>query len=219
MNVIVVGCGRLGAELAYRLFKQGHEVAVVDWQVSAFNILPPDFNGRTIEGDALTQDTLHRAGIEHAEGLAAATGSDALNAAVAHIAREIYGIKRVVVRNYEPPTRKLLETFGFQVVSAASWGAQRMEELLYHSYIRTVFSSGNGEVEIYEIVVPERWHNTTASDMLDCQQCRLVSLARAGKALLPDDSTLLETGDVILVSATLAGIQELRDRLSAEQEG
>ena len=67
MKVIVVGCGRFGSELAYRLYKSGHEVAIVDAIPEAFNILPVDFRGRLIEGDALNQDVLHRAGIEHAK--------------------------------------------------------------------------------------------------------------------------------------------------------
>jgi branched-chain amino acid aminotransferase len=71
MKVIVVGCGRFGSELAYRLYKSGHEVAIVDAIPEAFNILPVDFRGRLIEGDALNQDVLHRAGIEHADALAA----------------------------------------------------------------------------------------------------------------------------------------------------
>ena len=76
MQVIVVGCGRLGAELAHRLFKRGHDVTVIDQVVAAFDNLNPLFRGRTVEGEVLNQDVLHRAGIEHAEALAAVTNSD-----------------------------------------------------------------------------------------------------------------------------------------------
>ncbi|RIK53619.1 MAG: portal protein, partial [Chloroflexi bacterium] len=61
MNFIVIGCGRFGAELAYRLFTNGHQVAVVDSDPKAFNRLHPDFRGRTVEGDSLSADTLSRA--------------------------------------------------------------------------------------------------------------------------------------------------------------
>ena len=86
MNFIVVGCGRVGAELAYHLFASGHQVVVVDSRKEAFNRLHPDFRGRTLEGEGLAESVLERAGIREADGLAAVTNSDTLNAVVAHTA-------------------------------------------------------------------------------------------------------------------------------------
>src|SRR5512135_3007256 len=102
MNFIIVGCGRVGAELSNRLFKAGHQLAVVDSNREAFNRLPPEFRGRTLEGEGLAESVLERAGIKEADGLAAVTNSDMLNAAVAHTAREIFGVPIVIVRNYDP---------------------------------------------------------------------------------------------------------------------
>jgi trk system potassium uptake protein TrkA len=82
MNLIVVGCGRVGAELSYRLFKGGHQVVVVDSSRDSFNRLHPDFRGRTLEGEGLAENVLERAGIKE-PGLAAVTNSDTLNAVVA----------------------------------------------------------------------------------------------------------------------------------------
>src|SRR5512142_1445210 len=138
MRVIVVGCGRIGSELAYRLYRKGHEVAVIDSVGAAFNNLHPDFRGRTVEGEALGQDVLHRAGIEHADGLAAVTSIDSLNAVVAHVARTVYDVPHVVVRNFDPDWRPLHESFGLQIISSTSWGAQRIEELLYHEEMRLI---------------------------------------------------------------------------------
>jgi trk system potassium uptake protein TrkA len=218
MNIIVIGCGRVGAELAYRLFRKGHKVSVIDQNASSFNNLPADFLGRTIDGEALTQNVLHRAGIETADGLAAVTSSDTTNAVVAHIARIVYNIPIVVIRNYDPAYRMMHEAFGLQLISSSSWGAQRIEEMLYHGEIRTVFSAGNGEVEIYEFLIPKQWHNHRLSELIPSEECVPVSLTRAGKALIPDrDSRLLE-GDIILVSSTFDGIQNMRMRLRKAQE-
>src|SRR5512136_1785366 len=101
MNLLVVGCGRVGAELSYRLFKSGHQVVVVDSNREAFNRLPPEFRGRTLEGEGLAENVLERAGIRDADGVAAVTNSDTLNAIVAHTARAIFGVRTVVVRNYD----------------------------------------------------------------------------------------------------------------------
>ena len=215
MNIVVVGCGRVGAELAYRLFQKGHQVAVIDQVASAFDNLPEDFRGRTIEGEVLAQDVLRRAGIEQAEGLAAVTNSDSLNAVVAHLARTVYNVPQVVVRNYHPRWRPLHEAFGLQVVSSTSWGAQRIEELLYHADARSVFSAGNGEVEIYEFVVPEAWRGHGLEELLPAGQCLAVALTRAGRAMLPSQGVRLEGGDILHLSATLAGIEALRHRVSS----
>ena len=75
---------------------------------------------------------LHRAGIEQADGLAAVTSSDSVNAVVGHVARTVYRVPNVVTRNYDPRWRPLHEAFGLQMVSSATWGAQRLEELLEH---------------------------------------------------------------------------------------
>jgi trk system potassium uptake protein TrkA len=219
MNYIVVGCGRVGAELAYRLFQRGHQVTVVDRLAAAFDNLPPDFRGRTVEGEVLHRDVLQRAGIERAHGLAAVTNSDSLNAVVAHTARSEYHIENVVARNYDPSWRPVHETFGLQVVSSASWGAQRIEELLYGSAIRTVFSAGNGEVEMYEFAVPEAWQGRSLQELLPERECVAVALTRAGRAMLPTGETRLEAGDVIHVSATLEGIEALRAWFKRPKEG
>jgi trk system potassium uptake protein len=215
MNMIVIGCGRVGSELAYRLYQKGHRVTVIDKEAGAFANLPPDFRGRTLEGEPLQQDLLRRAGIEQAGGIAMVTSSDSVNAVVAHVARTVYGIPNIVVRNYEPQWRSMFEAFNIQVVSSSSWGAQRLEELLYHVEMRPVFSAGNGEVEIYEFTVPEAWAGQPIYKLLPHHDCVLAGLTRAGTALLPDMNFQFVEGDVILVSATLNGIEELRNRIAS----
>ena len=213
MNVIVVGCGRFGAELASRLHRQGHQVAVIDQVAAAFDNLHAEFRGRIIEGDVLAQDLLRRAGVEQADGLAAVTSSDTLNAVVGHIARTVYHVPNVVVRNYGPRWRALHEAFGLQVISSTSWGAQRIEEMLYQADFRTVFSAGNGEVEVYEIRVPASWRGRRVAELMPGGQCTVVALTRAGRAMLPDCDATLEADDIVHLSATLEGIQKVHSWL------
>ncbi len=220
MNFIVVGCGRVGAELAYRLFKAGHQIAVVDSNRDSFNRLHPEFRGRTLEGEGLAESVLERAGIKEAHGLAAVTNSDTLNAVVAHTARAIYDVPIVVARNYDPELRPLIEAFGLQTVSSTYWGAQRVEELLTNPMQKTVYSAGNGEVEVYELIVPEAWNGRPLGDLLDSPaQVYPVALTRAGRSFLPDGSILLQEGDVLHVSSTFEGIGVVTARLSSAEGG
>ena len=220
MFIIVVGCGRVGSELAYGLYKSGHQVAVIDHVGGSFSHLPPDYRGRTIEGEVLSEHVLQEAGVAGAEGLAAVTNSDAVNAVVGHVARSVYGVPRVVVRNYDPRWLELHTTFGLQVVSSTAWGAQRISELLSNPSGRSVFSAGNGEVEVYELGIPEGWGGRLLEDLVGGSggECIAVSLTRAGQAQLPRPATRLEAGDVLHVSATLAGMQDLRARVDSRRE-
>ena len=219
MFFIVVGCGRVGAQLAYRLYRRDHQVAVIDQVGTSFQNLNPDYRGRTVEGEVLSEDVLRRTGIEQADGLAAVTNSDPVNAVVAHVARTIYHVANVVVRNYDPRWRPLHEAFRLQSVGSTAWGAERIEELLYSPQGRTVFSAGNGEVEVYELLVPERWRGRDLGELLSGAECVAVAHTRAGQAALPTPGLRLEAGDVIHVSATQAGVEALRQRLLAGQEG
>ncbi len=219
MKIIVVGCGRIGAELAYSLFKRGHQISVVDDNVSSFNNLPSDFEGKHQEGDAMNQDVLLRAGIQHCDALAAVTNNDTLNAVVSHIAKTEFNVPNIVARNYDPHLRPLFEAFNIQIISSTSWGAQRIEELLIDVEGRTVFSAGNGEVEIYEIKIPGAWNGHKVKDLVTCSDCKWLAITRAGSAFLPEENSVLQEGDILTVAATFNGIKETRDNLRERQEG
>jgi trk system potassium uptake protein len=218
MKSLVVGCGRLGAELAFRLYQRGHEVSVVDVDEKAFAKLPAEFQGRFSEGSGLNRDVLHRAGIEGCDSVAVVTNSDTLNAVVGHLAKETFHVPNVVVRNYDPRYRGIQEAFDLQVISSLSWGAQRIEEMMYYSDVRAVFSAGNGEVEIYELTIPDTCAGVTIEDLVATEMCMPVAITRAGVAIFPSMKSVLQTGDVLHVSATLDGVDNLRSRICAPRK-
>ena len=219
MNLLVIGCGRIGSDLAYRLFKQGHKVSVIDQTEKAFSNLPDDFRGRTLEGEALNQNLLHRAGIEKIDGVAVVTGSDTLNAVVGHIAKTIFNVPNVIVRNYDPHFRPIFEAFNLQTVSSSTWGAQRIEELLYGQEVRTVFSAGNGEVELYEFMIPAVWEGKSLNELLPEQGCCATAITRHGHALLPDMKMLIHKDDILLVSASIEGAEIVKEKPGAIRSG
>jgi trk system potassium uptake protein TrkA len=213
MKILVIGCGRLGAELAYRLFKQAHHVTVVDQTSAAFANLPADFRGRLLEGEVLSEDVLRRARMDEAEAVAVVTSSDAVNAVVGHVAREVFGVRHIAVRSFDPRRRDLLETFELPMVASTSWGAWRFEEMLVAPETRAVLSAGNGEVAVYELVVPESWSGRNLADFVSEAEVRPVALTRGGSAVLATPETLLETGDVLHFGATMAGANAIEARL------
>jgi trk system potassium uptake protein TrkA len=84
---------------------------------------------------------------------------------------------------------------------------------------KAVYSAGNGEVEIYEIIIPESWTGHTLGELLDAlKQCYPVALSRAGRASLPELGTKLQKGDLLNISSTFEGIGALTQRLSRKAE-
>lgn len=215
MKVIVVGCGRVGAELALSL-QVGHEVTVIDTDRRSFDRLGLHYAGRTVQGEALDRNVLLRAGIETADALAAVTASDNVNVIVATVARKIYNIHRVVTRVYNPRRRPIYDKLNVQTVSSSSWGAHRIEQLLIQPGFQNVGSAGNGEVQICELSIPSEWSGRKISELIPSGSALPVSLARAGHGLLPAVDMILQAEDVLQVSATDDGIRSLRARIHAD---
>lgn len=218
MYAIIVGCGRVGSELAMLLSQRGHEVTVIDHVGSSFSHLDPAWRGRTIEAEATAEGVLKRAGIEQADALASVTNSDAVNAVVAHVARTVYRVPSVVSRNYDPRWRPLHEAMELHMVSSTAWGAQRVEELLENRRMRPVFSAGNGEVELYELTLPSAWDGKPLAELIKGVSCTVVSLTRGGRASQPDAKAKLHGGDLLHVGATLESASELRGRVYGGEE-
>lgn len=218
MNIIIVGCGRVGVELALAIH-QSHTVSIVDRNSRSFDRLGLHFSGRTIQGHGMDRTALERAGIENADALAAVTSSDNVNAIVARVAREIYHVNRVVARLYNPRRARVYEKLNLQTISSSSWGAHRIEQLLIHPGMQSISSAGNGEVQVYELTVPSEWNGRKLSELIPIEHAIPVALARHGKGILPRGEIVLEAQDILQVSSTSDGVRILRERVHENGNG
>ncbi len=117
MNIVIIGCGRVGAFLAGLLDGDGHAVTVVDVERSSFDHLPQSFKGNTLLGSGTDLDTLRQAGVESAEALFALTQGDNRNLMAAQIAKEIFGVRRVIAKVNDPIRARLYRTQGLTTIS------------------------------------------------------------------------------------------------------
>jgi trk system potassium uptake protein len=218
MKVIIVGCGRVGSNLAFQLSQQGHQLTVIDMKSSSFDNLPTDFRGRTVEGDVLVHNVLHRAEIETADALVAVTSSDALNVLIAHLAKTEYGVARVLARNHNSRLLALQNAFNVPIMGAVVLGTQYIEELLSDEPLRILFRDSNTNFSIYQIKVLEEWHRRTLVEVLAEDWHKALTLIRADQRLPISESQTLETGDLIYLSASQEEIEILRKRLIADKQ-
>lgn len=132
-NTIIVGCGRLGANLANILSDSGEGVLVIDCNKDAFRKLSPSYGGITIIGDATELQVLHEAGIEEAKAVISVTNYDNTNILVAQIAKELFHTPHVIARLYEPERACVYREFGIDTICPAVLSAKEVEKLLHMS--------------------------------------------------------------------------------------
>ncbi len=212
MRVIIMGCGRVGEQLAQLMSEEGHDVAVIDYDAAALARLGPNFKGRRVRGVGFDRDVLLRAGIEEADGFAAMSSSDNVNVVAARIARTLFHVPRVVAPLFEPERAEVYKRLGLVTISSTTWGAERTRELLTHAELDAVRSFGTGEVQLLEIGVPEGLVGHAVRDLSVPGEVIVIALTRDGKALLPTLGTTFRAGDVIhlaVASDAMARVERL----------
>ena len=130
MNVVIMGCGRVGAQLAALLDAEGHLVTTLDTDAYSFRRLPPDFNGTALLGNGIDEEALKRAGIEEADAFVAVTQGDNRNVMAAQIAKHIFNVPRVICRIYDPLRQELYSSLGLEAFSPTTIFAQLLKEKL-----------------------------------------------------------------------------------------
>ncbi|MBI2764356.1 MAG: TrkA family potassium uptake protein [Chloroflexi bacterium] len=130
MNVLIMGCGRLGARVATLLDQQGHQLTVMDTNPASFRRLPESFGGTRFIGNGMDGPALERAGIREVDAFLAVTQGDNRNYFASQMAREVYGVKRVLCRIYDPVREEIFRELGLETFSPTSLGAGIMVDML-----------------------------------------------------------------------------------------
>lgn len=116
MRIVIMGCGRVGSLLAGQLFREGHEVSIIDVSQKSFQRLPDDFRGLEVIGTGIDEDVLRAAGIEGADAFVAVTEGDNRNIMAAQVAREIFGVPEVVARIYDAGREAIYRELGLDTI-------------------------------------------------------------------------------------------------------
>ena len=128
MNIVIMGCGRVGAQLAGMLDEDGHKVTVMDSDTYSFRRLPPSFKGTPLVGDGTDEDYLKKAGIEEADAFIAVTQGDNRNVMAAQIAKHMYNVPKVICRIYDPLREEMYQTLGLETISPTMVGAKLLRD-------------------------------------------------------------------------------------------
>ena len=219
MHVVVVGCGRVGSELAVTLESEGHTVAVIDKNRNAFRRLPERFTGRAVLGFGFDRDHLEQAGIREAQALAAVTSGDNSNILTARIARETYEIEHVVARIYDPRRALIYQRLGIPTVATVSWTTDQVHRRLLPDRTVSEWTDATGSVSLIERELPDTWAGRKLLELDEGERFRLVALTRAGQARLVAPSLVGQEGDILHLAVRTDAVEELRARLGDASKG
>ncbi len=199
VHVVIMGCGRVGSTLAQTLEQQGHTVAVVDQDPTAFRRLGSGFAGRRVTGVGFDQDTLREAGIEEAGAFAAVSSGDNSNIIAARVAREMFGVENVAARIYDPRRAEVYQRLGIPTVATVRWTADQMLRRLLPSGAEPLWRDPSGTVQLAEVPTSTKWVGQRIRKLQEDTGVRVAFLTRLGEAVLPTASTVLQEGDLVHV--------------------
>jgi len=218
VHVVVVGCGRVGSGLARLLEGDGHTVAIIDRQEKAFRRLADDFAGTKVVGVGFDRDRLAEAGIERADALASVTNGDNSNILVARIARETFGIDRVVARIYDPRRAVIYQRLGIPTVATVSWTTDQVMRRLLPGDQPHDWLDPSAKVCLVEHALPAAWGGKKLAPLNEPGCYWLTAVTRFGTAEIVTPNLVGQEGDVLFFVADVGRLDALRERLELGPE-
>ena len=219
MNIIIMGCGRVGEQLARLMIDEGHRVTVIDQDPNALARLGTEFKGRRVRGVGFDRDVLVEAGIQEADAFAATSSSDNANIVAARIARNVFGVPRVVTRLYDPRRAEIYKRLGLVTISSTTWGAERIREVLTHSDLDPSLSFGNGEVTLMAIETPAQLVGRVVRNISVPGEVNVAAIVRNGRAFMPIGGSEFQSRDMIYFIVLSAAMDRFKDMVGLGEGG
>ena len=209
MRVIIVGCGRVGSQLASTLSVERHEVVVIDKNPLSFGRLSREFNGRMLTGVGFDREILQKADIEGANAFAATTDSDNANIVAAVTAKETFRVPHVVARIYNAQAAEIYRREGIPTVTPTLWAANTMKTMITNPLLTAIAVLGNGEVQLLTIEASKTMVGRTIKEFAIPGEATIAALVRRGQATIPSLDAKLEPGDFLHITAAASVIPKL----------
>ncbi len=212
-NVIVIGCGRVGSQLANMLSDNGDNVCCIDKSADAFANLGRSFNGTTVQGVGFDEETLEKAGIEDCDTLAAVTQHDNTNLMCAEVASRIFGVEHVIARLYNPARSNAYAQLGIDYVCGTTLVASEIFSKIISGHGSHITTFGDCEVVEFALDLSDHSNplSIKVSDIEREHEVRIMAFERSdgSSSSIPTSDSVLHNGDMILACVKMDYIQQL----------
>lgn len=207
-NIIIIGCGRVGSQLANMLSDNGDNVCCIDRSADAFANLGSSFNGTTVQGVGYDEDVLERAGINECDALAAVTQFDNANLMCAEVASRLYNVPLVVARLYNPDHENAYSQIGVDYVCGTSLVADGIFAKIVSEHGSHVTTFGDCEIIEFSLYLGSGTGERKSIHTKELErdhELKIVAFKRAdgSASSIPDDDSVLYNGDIILACVKL----------------
>ncbi|MBK5289657.1 MAG: TrkA family potassium uptake protein [Acidimicrobiia bacterium] len=218
MHVVVIGCGRVGSELAGALERMEHTVAVIDKKKDAFSRLPKGFGGYRLVGFGFDRDTLEAAGVRDAGAVAAVTSGDNSNIMAARVARETFDVEHVVARIYDPRRAVIYQRLGIPTVATVAWTTEQVLRRLLPTPSVADWTDAAGGVGLVERNLPAVWAGKKLDGLGEPGVFSLAAVTRLGAGQVVRPDLVGQEGDILHLMANLANLDVLESKLAKGPE-
>ncbi|ACL76428.1 potassium channel family protein [Ruminiclostridium cellulolyticum] len=201
MQVVIIGCGKVGAKFAQVLSEEGNEIVIVSNDPKSFKNLPPDFDGVTLTGVPIDQDVLKMAGIENADVLVAVTEDDNINIMVCQMAKELFKVSKVIARIYNPAREHVFHQFGLETICPTDITVNVMRAMLESNADVSTHRIGNTSVLFKHKKVLEGYIGKRI-DQVKLKKSMIFGIIRSGEFILANVAGRLAKGDILVVADT-----------------
>jgi trk system potassium uptake protein TrkA len=219
VHVVIMGCGRVGTDLALSLTAEGHSVAVIDRASKSLERLGPDFPGQKIIGVGFDRDVLLAAGIDRASAFAAVSNGDNSNIIAARVARETFGIDAVVARIYDPGRAEVYARLGIPTVATVRWTADQILRRLIPDRSSEDWRDPTGGVVVAELPYAVEWIGRPFDEFERQTGARIVAVNRAGDAFLPTAASVVQEDDIVHAACPTEELPRVRSVAAAAPVG
>jgi trk system potassium uptake protein TrkA len=211
MHVIIVGCGRVGSELAKLLAGEGHNVVVVDRNPASFERLGGTFNGLTVVGNGFDLNLLKQAGIERADAFCSLTNGDNTNLVSAQVAKRIFNVPKVIARVYDPHRARIYSALGLDIIS----GTILFAAMLRDKIIESRFSSyliETKELGVIEIEVKSDLVGKSVQQMNVPGEFLVTAIRTLEGVFIPYPETILKDKDTLMAVVKVASLKKIKGK-------
>jgi trk system potassium uptake protein TrkA len=205
----------VGSALAHALVDSGHTAAVIDRRADAFQRLGSSFDGQRLVGVGFDRDVLIDAGIERAGSVAAVTNGDNSNILIARVARETFGVERVVARIYDPKRAAVYQRLGIATVATVSWTTERVLRRVLPEAPAVEWTDPSARVSLVERTLGKAWVGEKLSAIEHAGDVRVVAVNRLGVSMMPAPNVVVQEGDVVYLAISADTMERVDELVAA----
>jgi len=220
MYVLIVGGGKVGKSLAKALSTSGFDVALVEKEAEIADRIAEDVDkALIISGDGCDPARLEDAGIARAQVVTAVTGDDEDNLIICQLARDTFGVPRVIARVNNPSNVETFQRLGIDTVSSTTIITKLIEEEATIGDIFTLLALKRGKLSIVEAILKSKSPaaNKPIKSLKLPDQSILATIIRENQIIFPKGDTKLLAGDSIIALSTIEQEKALREALIGKE--